>query len=766
MPHLTQPQESASRKLIDNILAERGWITDEYSPDCEVFTERAKTTAQAQKLGGRFPDYLLYESGSNTPVAVLEAKKQGMSLSAALQDAIAKYANPLGVPIVLASDGHSTLTHHIPTDGPLTLDDSPLTSIPDRPTLVRFYHRGPALTLPPNPSLSRRQLMDIFSRANHLLRKEGLREGLERFTEFCNLLFLKLISEIDDQREVSGQRRLLDRRHTWDRFCYRPAEDMLEYINDIVLPRLVNQYNHSGDVISPRLLIQSPNTLKSIIDELSALTLLDADTDIKGDAFEFFLQHSITVGTDLGEYFTPRHIVRLMVDLVHPVYGETIYDPCCGTGGFLIEAFNHILEGVRPSNETLRRLHHDTIFGRELTGTAKLAKMNMILTGDGHTNIEQLDSLSQPVHNKYDVILTNFPFSQSTEHAGLYGLARNDANPVFLMHIINALKDGGRAAVVVPDSLLFNEATQYARTRETLLTTCDVQAIVSLHNYVFRPYAGQTTSILFFTKGRPTSETWYFLVEEDGYEKTASRFGRPAIDEDDLPRLREAWSNRRETESSFSVPRERIEANGNLLSANQYLEDTSSEDAWVELGGPNGLCDITVGATPLTANSEYYGGPHSFVRIGDMKAREVTETAKHITDAGVASKGIPLLPAGTLMFGFKLTIGKTAFAGQPLYTNEAIAGLIPKDDRVLPEFLYYVLPMLDYTPYANATAKGKTLNSRSLPRVRVPLPSIARQKQFVAELQALEDEAEELRRRVESMEQDAGVLTRDILERP
>ena len=96
-------------------------------------------------------------------------------------------------------------------------------------------------------------------------------------------------------------------------------------------------YNHSGDVFQPRIAIARPDTLKEVVDGLSGLSLLDVDSDVKGDAFEYFLKHSVTVGNDLGEYFTPRHIVKLVVDLVDPAYMEKVYDPCCGTGGFLIE---------------------------------------------------------------------------------------------------------------------------------------------------------------------------------------------------------------------------------------------------------------------------------------------------------------------------------------------------------------------------------------------------------------------------------------------
>ncbi len=150
------------------------------------------------------------------------------------------------------------------------------------------------------------------------------------------------------------------------------------------------------------------------------------------------MKNSITVGNDLGEYFTPRHIVKLVVELIDPSYGETVYDPCCGTGGFLIEAFKHIAQKVRITPVTRDLLENKTIYGRELTSTARIAKMNMIIAGDGHTNITKEDALKRPVNGGYDVVLTNFPFSQDTDYANFYGLDTKDANPVFLKHIIDA----------------------------------------------------------------------------------------------------------------------------------------------------------------------------------------------------------------------------------------------------------------------------------------------------------------------------------------
>ena len=291
------------------------------------------------------------------------------------------------------------------------------------------------------------------------------------------------------------------------------------------MPKLVGQYNHSGDVFEPTLGIKNAAILKNIVDKLSELSLATTDTDVKGDAFEYFLKNSISVGNDLGEYFTPRHIVKLMVGLVDPKYGDKVYDPCCGTGGFLIEGFRHIKNKVNLTNAEGSFCRIRTIFGRELTGTAKIAKMNMILAGDGHTNIVQMDALSEPVEKEYDVILTNYPFSQSTSYGTNHGLNTTEGNPVFLKHIIDALKDGGKAGVVVPDGVLFGKGRDYIKVRKLLTETCSIQAVIQLDPAVFRPYTAQPTSILIFEKKKKANPIWFFEVANDGVQENDQQKG-------------------------------------------------------------------------------------------------------------------------------------------------------------------------------------------------------------------------------------------------
>jgi type I restriction enzyme M protein len=729
---LTDPQESATRKRVDSILNNLGWICDEQSADCNVFTERPKTREQKARLKKAQPDYVLYQSGSDNPIAVIEAKRSGQSLTDALAQAVERYAKPLGAPIVFVADGSFVEAHDIRDGARLRIDGEEVTSFLSERDVLRFVLEGSSIKTPEIVRHTKQELISTFGAANDLLRKEGLRLGLERFTEFSNLLFLKLISEIEEDREAHGEERILESRYCWDAFKDKPDQEMLDYINDTVLPRLVSRYNHSGDVFQTKLLIRSPKTLKKIVDRLSKLKLLDTDSDIKGDAFEYFLKNSITVGNDLGEYFTPRHIVKIAVDLVDPKFEETVYDPTCGTGGFLIEAFRSIKSKVKQTPETMRFLKEETIYGRELTATAKVAKMNMIIIGDGHNNIQQMDSLSQPVKEEYDVVLANYPFSQTTDFGPLYGYQGDNANPVFLDHIIEALKEGGRAGVIVPEGVLFDDSAAYVKVRRRLLETCELEAVISFHEYVFQPYTFQPTSLLIFKKGKPTKTVWFFDVVNDGFERSTRKLGRRPIPENDLPLLRQLWNSREDSNRSFSVGIATIKGHGHKLTIDEF-RDEHANPAWVPIGGPDGLCEIAIGGTPNTKNRAYYGGEHLFAKIGDVAQNEgmyLDETEERLTDAGVANSAVKLVPSGTLLFSFKLTIGAVAITGRPMYTNEALAAITPKDGRVLTKYLYYILPRVRL-PGARKGAKGQTMSKGRLERARIPVPSIPEQEAVI-----------------------------------
>ena len=440
----TKPLESATRVKVNNWLTNLGWNIDEDSSNCNCFTERARTVEENNKLKGHKPDYVLYSSDNFEPIAIIETKKAGESLEKALDQATKKYASPLGVKIIFVTDGLFIQGYHTSDKDYLYYNSDLVTDFINEKQLKLFIQHGSKLFSEKKVTHSKIEMIEIFKRANDILRKDGLSEGRERFLEFSNLLFLKLISDIEKEKEEEGRERKLEHIYCWEAYSEKSSKEMYEYINKIILPRLDKEYNHSSDIFNKKLLINKPENLKEIVKKISAIgNLLDTNSDIKGDAFEYFLKNSISVGNDLGEYFTPRHIVKLMVDFLDLKFEETVYDPCCGTGGFLIEAFKSIKRKCKQTENNLKILTNKTIFGREISTTSKIAKMNMIIMGDGHNNVEQKDCLEFPVRNKYDVCITNFAFSQKTDYGNSYGFTTNDANPIFLKHIYDSLKDDG-----------------------------------------------------------------------------------------------------------------------------------------------------------------------------------------------------------------------------------------------------------------------------------------------------------------------------------
>jgi len=526
------------------------WNTDEFNKECNVFTERAKTVEQNKKLKGNSPDYVLYKSRTDEPIAIIEAKRKGRNVEQAIRQAEERYAKPLGVKIIFAYDGAFFKSWHTEAQRELLIDGTTVTQLISEKKILRFLKEGYSISeLSPKTKHTRIELINIFKWANDLFRKEGLREGIERFTEFANLLFLKLISEFEIEREKKGEARILKEQYCWESFSDLDPTRMLNYINNTVLPKLVREYNHSGDVFNKELLIKNPKTLAAIVKKLDTMKLMDADSDVKGDAFEYFLKDSIIVGNDLGEYFTPRHLVKLMIELTEPKFGEKIYDPTCGTGGFLIAAFNYVKERCANTKENNRVLKEESVYGGELTNTSRIAKMNMILTGDGHTNIKQLDSLENPITEKFDLVLANPPYGQQTDYGSYYPVPSNNGDAIFIQHIYKSLKkDGGRTAVIVPEGLLFRGDLR--EVRKYLLEHCDIEGVISLAQGIFRPYTNNKTNIIIFRRNeKGTSKVWFYDLTADGFD-LKSDLRRP-VDDNDIPDLLSKWSEKAESEKSW-----------------------------------------------------------------------------------------------------------------------------------------------------------------------------------------------------------------------
>ena len=314
------PLEAETRVLIDNALTSLGWKLK--GKDRNVYFEQPKTEAERKKLGGRRPDYVLYSQESDKPLIVIEAKKKGSRIDSALEQGIS-YARAIDAPLVFATDGVFCRTFHTAANRPPILNGEEVDEFIREALALRYLTTYEVNTVSPKVQYDRKELIRIFDEANNMLRGEGLRAGIERFGEFANILFLKLISESEQIKKESGIKTKFDTACSWESIKQIPFSTRIEYINKTVYDKLNALYNTD---IFTQLQIRDASILKEIMDKLDPLMLTDVDSDVKGDAFEYFLKASTSTKNDLGEYFTPRHIVKTMVRLVNPKIGEKIYD--------------------------------------------------------------------------------------------------------------------------------------------------------------------------------------------------------------------------------------------------------------------------------------------------------------------------------------------------------------------------------------------------------------------------------------------------------
>ena len=328
-----------------------------------------------------------------------------------------------------------------------------------------------------------------------------------------------------------------------------------------------------------RLVIDEPTVLTQVVSQLNDLHLDRVDADTKGDLFEHVLRQIRQAG-ELGQFRTPRHVIRALVQLVDPRIGETIYDPAAGTAGFLVGAWDHIRlansspEGIEEieadgksvrrglgdtlSRDAVKQLREATFHGADVDPQmVRLATMNLTLRGLDHVRILRRDALTRSLDraakselglpaNGFDVILANPPFSgrldkdRIVEDVKVGKTAQTEL--LFLQYMLNQLKEGGRCGVVVPEGVLFGSTGAHRELRRRLIESNTVEAVLSLPGGVFNPYSGVKTSVLVFRKGGQTQQVMFLHADNDGFKLDANH-DQP-VDEDDLPVLINAFKGR------------------------------------------------------------------------------------------------------------------------------------------------------------------------------------------------------------------------------
>ncbi len=376
----------------------------------------------------------------------------------------------------------------------------------------------------------------------------GVNNPMDAIEQLSYLIFLRLLSERDEAAAqiergyepiFSGEWARLG----WGSFVTLTGDGLFDALRAAIerlhaLPRL----SSTGRELfrNATLKIYDRPTLRMVVQLVSTLDLSPRNGhDIKGDMYEYLLSKLSQSGTN-GQFRTPRHIIQLIVELVDPKPGERICDPACGTAGFLIYAYRHILRAnTRPAD-----LSHGIVDGSRLTpkqwefldrsaftgfdndaNMVKIAILNLYLHELERAKIEFHNPLTTTQGGEYpgarfDVILANPPFAGRIQKESILadiGLETRDTELLFLKWFMDHLVDGGRAGVIVPSGVLFGSQRADRRVRELLMTNCDLEAVITLPAGVFKPYSGVGTAILLLQKGAPTQSIWFYELQADGY---------------------------------------------------------------------------------------------------------------------------------------------------------------------------------------------------------------------------------------------------------
>lgn len=410
----------------------------------------------------------------------------------------------------------------------------------------------------------------------------GLSNPLDAIEQLSYLLFMKRLDDAENAREQAARRRgaeyqsvFKDPKHRWSYWSNLKAEEAVKYVKETVFPSL-KEMGGSGSSFELQMKeaefkINKPSLLIEACKAIDQMKISQQNQDVQGDLYEYLLG-KLNTAKITGQFRTPRHIIRMMVRMIAPRATERICDPAAGTAGFLVNAYQYILE-QHTSKEILeydddRMPHHLTgdllsqqerkfLQAKAITGydndsgmtMLRIGSMNLMLHGITQPRFNYADTLSKSFNEakRYDVVLANPPFKGAIDSS--------DVNPtlptqyrktelLFLHLFLRLLEMGGRCAAISPDGVLFGSSKAHVETRKKLIEENRLDAVVSMPSGVFKPYAGVSTAVLIFTKGGTTDRIWFYDMEHDGFSLDDKRL---RVSENDIPDILDCWKHRHDT---------------------------------------------------------------------------------------------------------------------------------------------------------------------------------------------------------------------------
>ena len=435
----------------------------------------------------------------------------------------------------------------------------------------------------------------IKSLQNIMWKDPGVSGDAQRLEQLGWMITLKIIDDKDAEMELISDDyvSVIPSELQWRNWAAdsegMTGDELKDFVDNKLFPGLQNLDVSTGNkraVLIRDIFAGTNNYMKNgtiirqVVNKLNEIDFnASEDRHMFGDIYEGLLRDLQSAG-NYGEFYTPRAVTEIMTEIINPRLGEKVLDPACGTGGFLTSAIENIRKQDVHSVEDMKVLE-ETICGQELKPLPfMLCVTNLILHDIEVPNVMNMDSLNREytsigAKERVDVILANPPFGASVSD----GVETNypaqfrttESADLFLLLMIRYLRDGGRAAIVLPDGSLTGDGVKQ-RIREEFLTQCNVHTIVRLPNSVFQPYASVATNLLFFTKGEPTKEIWYWEHKLPEGQKSYSK--TKPIQKSEFASLKEWWGKRVENEKAWRVPVEKIAENGwNLDIKNPFVKE-------------------------------------------------------------------------------------------------------------------------------------------------------------------------------------------------
>ncbi|MDD2487448.1 MAG: N-6 DNA methylase [Candidatus Gracilibacteria bacterium] len=652
----------------------------------------------------------------------------------------------------------------------------------------------------------------------------GVNNPVDYIEQISYFIFLKLLDEKEEEREAIArmQNKTYDGIFKGDKEKYKfrnwahnlNGDELRLFIESDIFPFIRNlsvlKQEEREFFKNAHLKIYEPSTLKAVVESIANLDFSKFDFIDKGDLYEYMLSKISKSGTN-GQFRTPRNVIDMMVKLADPDVMETIYDPACGTAGFLIGTYNHILTKHSHNNTLIEKtdgrgekynlgtgdllndnqrdfLYTKTFYGYDIDiNMVRFSIMNMILHGFSEgTSIRIKDVLGKNKDEieegrSYDVILANPPFAGSIAKDRIdkldFPVFSSATEVLFLGHMINKLNKGGRCVVIVPEGMVFKTNNDYVNIRKHLVEKCSLNAVISLPSGIFQPYSGVKTNILIFTKGKPTEKVWFYDLQNDGYDLGAQR--RP-IKTNDIPDLLERYEylkhyngnniledEKLNSKNAWFASIEDIAKNEYILSAGRYkksiIKDGIQAFPRIKLGE---ICELRRG---LVYSKDDELDSENGIKVLRANNINVKNSNLNLTDI----KTINISVGGDekkklhkddificLASGSKEHIGKIAYIDiNTEYYFGGFMGAIVANDKVLPKYLFNLLRGEYFNTYLRNTISGaniNNLNSKILYNFEIPLPPLVIQQEIIDKINEKQEIINKANELIEATERERG----------